>query len=265
MKKYMVLCAGLAVAFAFTSCKSSESAYRKAYEKAKAQETNTTVVTPGTETTVVAPVVTRPPTETVVVDNVDNAVVRPENVQLINGSGLRNFSVVVGSFGVRANAEGLQQAVVPRILSIDYGKRRTGLAVTDPLQIIAGGLATVSTSELYDYLVAYVSREPVERIVIGKPIQPNGQPSENLARVEQFVNRWRKAQPQLPIEYVDERFTSVLAHRAMIDGGLKKKARQDKARTRHLSTRFLPPSSFRAIWKAAGDRKSSGVQRSHRR
>lgn len=107
----MVLCAGLAVAFAFTSCKSSESAYRKAYEKAKAQETTTTVVSPGTETTVVAPVVTRPATETVVVDNVDNAVVRPENVQLINGSGLRSFSVVVGSFGVKANAEGLQQTL----------------------------------------------------------------------------------------------------------------------------------------------------------
>jgi len=128
---------------------------------------------------------------------------------------------------------------VPRILSIDYGKRRTGLAVTDPLQIIAGGLATVSTSELYDYLVAYVSREPVERIVIGKPIQPNGQPSENLARVEQFVNRWRKAQPQLPIEYVDERFTSVLAHRAMIDGGLKKKSRQNKALVDEISATII--------------------------
>jgi RNAse H-fold protein YqgF len=128
---------------------------------------------------------------------------------------------------------------VPRILSIDYGKRRTGLAVTDPLQIIAGGLATVSTSELYDYLVAYVSREPVERIVIGKPIQPNGQPSENLARVEQFVNRWRKAQPQLPIDYVDERFTSVLAHRAMIDGGLKKKSRQNKALVDEISATII--------------------------
>ena len=128
---------------------------------------------------------------------------------------------------------------MPRILSIDYGKRRTGLAVTDPLQIIAGGLATVSTSELYDYLVAYVSREPVERIVIGKPIQPNGQPSENLARVEQFVNRWRKAQPQLPIEYVDERFTSVLAHRAMIDGGLKKKSRQNKALVDEISATII--------------------------
>ncbi|MBR5729849.1 MAG: Holliday junction resolvase RuvX [Prevotella sp.] len=126
-----------------------------------------------------------------------------------------------------------------RILSIDYGKRRTGLAVTDPLQIIAGGLATVSTSELYDYLVAYVSREPVECIVIGKPVQPNGQPSENLARVEQFVNRWRKNQPQLPIEYVDERFTSVLAHRAMIDGGLKKKARQNKALVDEISATII--------------------------
>lgn len=128
---------------------------------------------------------------------------------------------------------------MPRILSIDYGKRRTGLAVTDPLQIIAGGLATVSTSTLYDYLVAYMAKESVERIVIGKPIQPNGQPSENLARVEQFVNLWRKVQPSVPIEYVDERFTSVLAHRAMLEGGLKKKARQDKALVDEISATII--------------------------
>ena len=128
---------------------------------------------------------------------------------------------------------------MPRILSIDYGKRRTGIAVTDSLQIIAGGLATVSTSTLYDYLVAYMAKESVERIVIGKPMQPNGQPSENLARVEQFVNRWRKAQPSVPIEYVDERFTSVLAHRAMIDGGLKKKDRQDKALVDEISATII--------------------------
>ena len=126
-----------------------------------------------------------------------------------------------------------------RILSIDYGKKRTGIAVTDPLQIIAGGLATVSTSTLYDYLVAYMAKEPVERIVIGKPIQPNGQPSENLSRVEQFVNRWRKVQPSVPIEYVDERFTSVLAHRAMLEGGLKKKARQDKALVDEISATII--------------------------
>jgi len=128
---------------------------------------------------------------------------------------------------------------VARILSIDYGKRRTGIAVTDPLQLIAGGLATVSTSTLFDFLTDYVAREPVERIVIGRPMQLNGQPSENLARVEQFVNRWRKARPDIPIEYADERFTSVLAHRAMLDGGLKKQARQDKALVDEISATII--------------------------
>ena len=126
-----------------------------------------------------------------------------------------------------------------RILSIDYGKKRTGLAVTDPLQIIAGGLATVATSELFDYLKDYVAREEVERMVIGEPKQPNGQSSENLQRVQQFVNRWRKAMPQIPIEYYDERFTSVLAHQAMLDGGLKKKARQDKALVDEISATII--------------------------
>ena len=126
-----------------------------------------------------------------------------------------------------------------RIISIDYGKKRTGLAVTDPLQLIAGGLATVSTSELFEYLTQYVAKESVERLVIGEPRQPNGQPSENLARVQQFVNRWRKAMPQIPIEYFDERFTSVLAHQAMLAGGLKKKARQDKALVDEISATII--------------------------
>lgn len=126
-----------------------------------------------------------------------------------------------------------------RILSIDYGKKRTGLAVSDPLQLIAGGLATVATCELWDYLVQYVAREQVERIVIGEPRQPNGQPSENLARVQQFVNRWRKQRPDIPIEYYDERFTSVLAHQAMLDAGLKKKTRQDKALVDEISATII--------------------------
>lgn len=126
-----------------------------------------------------------------------------------------------------------------RIVSIDYGKKRTGLAVTDPLQLIAGGLATVSTSTLFEYLSDYVQKEPVERLVIGEPRQPNGEPSENLARVQQFVNRWRKAMPQIPIEYFDERFTSVLAHQAMLEGGLKKKARQDKALVDEISATII--------------------------
>lgn len=125
-----------------------------------------------------------------------------------------------------------------RILSIDYGRKRTGLAVTDPLQLIAGGLATVATSELWSWLEGYVAREQVERIVVGEPRQPNGQPSENLARVQQFVNRWRKHQT-IPVEYYDERFTSVLAHRAMIDAGLKRKARQDKALVDEVSATIL--------------------------
>ena len=126
-----------------------------------------------------------------------------------------------------------------RIVSIDYGKKRTGLAVTDPLQIIPSGLATVSTSTLFEFLSDYVQKEQVERIVIGEPRQPNGQPSENLARVQQFVNRWRKAMPQIPIEYFDERFTSVLAHQAMLSGGLKKKARQDKALVDEISATII--------------------------
>lgn len=111
MKKYMVLCAGICAAMAFTGCKSSESAYKKAYEKAKAQETAQQNVTAPVETeaTVVAPVVEKPATETKVVDNVDNVQVRQEKVSLINGAGLKNFSVVVGSFSLIANAEGLQQ------------------------------------------------------------------------------------------------------------------------------------------------------------
>lgn len=111
MKKYMVLCAGICAAMAFTSCKSSESAYKKAYEKAKAQESAQQNVTAPVETeaTVVAPVVEKSANDTKVVDNVDNVQVRQEKVSLINGAGLKNFSVVVGSFSLIANAEGLQQ------------------------------------------------------------------------------------------------------------------------------------------------------------
>lgn len=121
-----------------------------------------------------------------------------------------------------------------RILSIDYGKKRTGLAVTDPLKIIANGLTTVQTSELFDYLKSYISSESVEEIVIGRPTQPNGQPSENLGRVEQFVNRWKKAFPGVPIVYYDERFTSVIAHQAMITV----RARNGDVRTKVLSMRY---------------------------
>ncbi len=113
MKKYIVLCAGICLAMSLTGCKSSESAYKKAYEKAQAQsQTQQPVVeTPvvKTETPVVTPVVTKPATQTKVVDNLDNVTVRQERVSVVNGTGLKDFSVVVGSFSVVANAEGLQQ------------------------------------------------------------------------------------------------------------------------------------------------------------
>ena len=127
-----------------------------------------------------------------------------------------------------------------RILAIDYGKKRTGLAVTDPLRIIANGLATISTSDIFDYLTQYVAKESVDQLVIGKPILPNGQPSENLARVENFVNRWRKLHPEMPIDYYDERFTSVIAHQAMIAGGVKKKTRrEDKGLVDEISATII--------------------------
>jgi len=128
---------------------------------------------------------------------------------------------------------------VGRILAIDYGKKRCGLAATDPLQIIPGGLATVPAAELFHFLCDYISREEVERLIIGKPLQPNGQPSENLQRVEAFVKKWKKEMPQVPIEYYDERYTSLLAHKAMIEGGLKKKARQDKALVDEISATII--------------------------
>lgn len=113
-----------------------------------------------------------------------------------------------------------------RILSIDYGKKRTGIAVTDPAQIIANGLTTVDTGNLITFLKDYVSREEVERFVVGLPTQPNGQPSENQKRVLTFVEKLQKVFPQIPVELYDERFTSVLAHCAILDSGISKKRRQ---------------------------------------
>ncbi len=113
-----------------------------------------------------------------------------------------------------------------RILSIDYGKKRTGIAVTDAAQIIANGLATVETPTLVSYLADYFSREDVERVVLGLPIQPNGQPSENQQRVFVFLEKFKNRFPNIPIELYDERFTSVLAHQAILNSGIGKKRRQ---------------------------------------
>ena len=128
---------------------------------------------------------------------------------------------------------------MPRILSIDYGKKRTGIAVTDPLQLIAGGLATVDTPQLFNFLEDFLSRENVECIVVGQPRQTNGEDSENMKRVTPFVNRLRKLHPELTVEYYDERFTSVLAHRAIINSGVGRKTRRDKALVDKVSATII--------------------------
>lgn len=114
-----------------------------------------------------------------------------------------------------------------RILAIDYGKKRTGLAVSDELQIIAGGLATVETKNLEKYILDYLSREKVELIIVGLPKQMNNELSENMVRIEPFVNRLRKI-VNIPVEYYDERFTSVLAHQTILQSGIGKMARRNK-------------------------------------
>lgn len=124
-------------------------------------------------------------------------------------------------------------------MSIDYGKSRTGLAVTDSLQIIAGGLATVETKQLLTYVVDYTKREEVETIVVGLPTQPNGMPSENQARVRSFTGELKKALPEMEVVFYDERYTSVLAHQVMLDSGIGRKRRRDKALVDEISATII--------------------------
>ncbi|MBQ2540286.1 MAG: Holliday junction resolvase RuvX [Paludibacteraceae bacterium] len=116
-----------------------------------------------------------------------------------------------------------------RILAIDFGRRRTGLAVTDPLRITANPLLTVETRELMNWLRDYFSREAVDQVVVGHPTQMNGEESESMNYIRPFLGQFRKQFPDMPVTMYDERFTSVLAHKAMIDGGMRRKDRQDKA------------------------------------
>lgn len=126
-----------------------------------------------------------------------------------------------------------------RILAIDYGTKRTGLAVTDPLKIIATGLTTVSTHTLLGYLKEYFEKEPVDYVIIGMPKQMNNQVSENMKHIEPFVKKFSVQFPHISIEYYDERFTSVIAQRAMIEGGMKKKDRQNKAIVDEISATII--------------------------
>jgi putative holliday junction resolvase len=117
---------------------------------------------------------------------------------------------------------------VGRILAIDYGKKRVGIAVTDPLQLIATRLSTVENAEIWNFLKGYFSGECVEKVIIGYPLQMNNQPSEAVKYINPFLRKFQHDFPEMPIEQVDERFTSKLAFQTMIDAGLKKKDRQNK-------------------------------------
>ena len=134
-----------------------------------------------------------------------------------------------------------------RILAIDYGQKRTGIAVTDTLQRIANGLATVETKELEKFIVGYVANEDVSTIVVGKPTQMNGENSENMKRIEPFFNRLKRLFPDKEITYYDERFTSVLAHQAMLQSGIGKKARQNKALVDKISATIILEDYLQSI------------------
>lgn len=126
-----------------------------------------------------------------------------------------------------------------RILGIDFGRKRTGVAVTDPLQIVAGAIGTLPTHTVLQFIKDYVAREEVELIVIGQPTQLNGEPSESMRYISPFVNSLRKQLPAMPIVMYDERFTSTIAHQAMIDGGMKKSDRRDKGRVDSIAATII--------------------------
>jgi len=128
---------------------------------------------------------------------------------------------------------------MPRILAIDYGKKRTGIAVTDDFQIIASGLTTVSTEEIFTFLKHYFAKENVERVILGEPKNLNGSPSESAILINQFLEKFQKEFPKMPIENADERFTSKMAFQTMIDSGLKKKQRQNKALIDEIAATIL--------------------------
>ena len=117
---------------------------------------------------------------------------------------------------------------MPRILAIDYGIKRTGIAVTDDFQIIASGLTTIPSETTITFLKDYFSKENVAKVLIGEPKQMNGQPSESTEIIEKFVSKFKEEFPEMQVERSDERFTSKMAFQTMIDSGLKKKQRQNK-------------------------------------
>lgn len=126
-----------------------------------------------------------------------------------------------------------------RLLSIDYGRKRSGIAVTDTLRITANGLTTVATAELIKFIKSYIAAETVDAIVVGHPTTLRGEDSESMRYIVPGINKLKKEIPDIPVIFYDERFTSAIAHRAMLDGGMKKMDRRDKAIVDEISATIL--------------------------
>ncbi len=126
-----------------------------------------------------------------------------------------------------------------RILALDFGTKRTGIAVTDELQIIASGLTTVKTPELLDFLKDYFAKEKVETIVVGEPTQKDGSPSQSEEAIQEFLNEFKEKFPQMPVERADERYTSKMAMETMINSGIKKKKRRNKELIDEISATII--------------------------
>lgn len=136
-----------------------------------------------------------------------------------------------------------------RILAIDYGKKRVGLAVTDDLQMIAGGLTTLAVHEVIPFLESYTAKEQVERFVVGEPKQMDNTESDSARYIKPFLKKLRAAFPDIPVDRMDERFTSQMAFQAMIDGGMKKKKRQNKAMVDKVSATIILQSYLESMKK----------------
>lgn len=134
-----------------------------------------------------------------------------------------------------------------RILAIDYGRKRSGVAVTDPLQICANGLPTQRSCDLLDFLTDYCNKEDVEAFLIGEPKDLKGNPSESMRYITPFINRLKKQFPDKPVIMADERFTSTIAHQEMLTGGFKKKDRQEKGRADEMAAVLILTTYLQSI------------------
>lgn len=136
-----------------------------------------------------------------------------------------------------------------RIIGIDYGTKRTGLAVTDPLQIFASPLETVATAEFFSFIEEYQKKEEIEAFVIGYPVQLNNEPSDSVTHLNPFIKKLKKSYPGKQVHLVDERFTSQMAFQAMIDGGVSKTGRRDKALVDKISASIILQSFLDKVKK----------------